>query len=139
MSQYNSRIYIKVKSIEDWKKLSDIDFKEFGFVENPFKGYDKPVFEIDVGWSCYEDDLESIACEITERIPDCFLIGDTTNINVDPYAFIAYYLGDCVECEEIECELQWETQLDEPFEWFAEAGIELDEKQKGYLKKFGFN
>lgn len=139
MSQYNSRIYIKVKDAEDWKKLEELDFEEFGFYNNPFAGHDKLVFEIDGDWSCYENEMESIADEIVERIPDCFLIGDTTNINVDPYAFIVYYLGDYVDCEEIEGEMQWETQLDEPLEWFEAAGIKLDRKQREYLKKFGFH
>lgn len=138
MSQYNSRIYIKVKDVDDWKKLQDIDFKSFGFWSNPFEGHDKLVFEIDGDWSCYEDEMEEILYAIDARIPDCLILGDTTNINVDPYAFIVYKLGDDAECYEVEGELQWETRLDEPFGWFAEAGIRLSKDKIKILNSFGF-
>lgn len=137
MSQYNSRICIKVRNIEDWKKLNDIDFKKFGFWANPFDGHDQLIFEIDGDWSCYEDELEDIAYAIDARIPDCFLIGDTTNINVDPYAFVVYKVGDRVNCDEIEGDFQWETCLDDPFDWFAHAGVKLSKDQKNYIKSFG--
>ena len=46
MSQYNSRILIQVKNIENWSKLGDIDFQEFGFYQNPFDGHDQKIFFI---------------------------------------------------------------------------------------------
>lgn len=138
MSQYNSRIYIKVKDVADWHKLNDVDFTKYGFVNNPFKNQNELAFEIRGEWSCYEDELEEMADEITGCIPDCVLFGDTTNINVDPCAFIVYYLGEDVNCEEVEGELQWESQLDHPFHWFKKAEIELEKNEKEYLKSFGF-
>lgn len=138
MSQYNSRIYVKVKNIKDWEKLSDINFKDFGFWANPFEGHDKNVFEINGDWSCYEDEMEELLYAIDARVPDCLIFGDTTNINVDPYAFIVYKIGDDVDCIEIEGELQWETQLDDPFGWFAAAGIRLNKDKIEILNSFGF-
>ena len=138
MSQYNSRIYIKVKDVEDWKKLSDIDFKEYGFCGNPFEDYDKLIFEIDGDWSCYENEMEGLLYAIDNRINDCFVIGDTTNINVDPYAFVIYKIGDDVNCREIEGELQWETRLDDPLDWLKKARVRMGKKKKEILASFGF-
>jgi hypothetical protein len=139
MSQYNSRIFIKVKDVEDWKKLSDIDFKNFGFLANPFDGNDKESFEIDGDWSCYEGELEDFVYAIDSKIHDCLIFADTTNINVDPYAFIAYKIGEDVNCDEIEGDFQWETSIDDPFGWFEIAGIKLSDKKIEILKDFGFD
>ncbi len=137
MSQYNSRILIQVKNIEDWSKLGDIDFKEFGFYQNPFDGHDQKIFFINGDWSCFEDELLSLANTISEKIPDCMLLGDTTNINVDPYAFIVYYLGEFTCSDELEGDFQWETYLDEPFDWFKAADVNLNDQQRKYLAEFG--
>ena len=138
MSQYNSRILIKVKDIADWKKLADIDFKNFGFYANPFDGHEKEIFDIIGDWACFEDELIALANAIVERIPNCILFGDTTNINVDPYAFIVYHLGDGVYSDEIEGDFQWETELYDPFNWLQSANITLTDKNRAYLAEFGF-
>ncbi len=139
MSQYYSRIYIKVKDVEDWSKLSKLNLNEYGFYGNPFDGHNRPVFRIDGDWSCREDEMEELVESIAELIPDCLILADTTNINVDPYDFIVHYLGNFVECDELEGEMFHETQLDDPFGWFAYAEVELSDEDKEFLRSFGFS
>lgn len=138
MSQYNSRILIKVKDIAEWNKLTDIDFSACGFYSNPFEGHDKDTFVIDGDWSCFEDEMEQLASNIVKKIPNCLLIADTTDINVDPFAYIVYSLGNGYECDNIDTDLQWESEITEPFGWFAIAGINLTDKQKEFINSFGF-
>ena len=138
MSQYNSRIFIKVKNISDWNKLSDVDFTSCGFGCNPFTGHDTDTFIIDGDWSCFEDELEDMAQKITAHIPDCLLIADTSDINVDPFAYIAYSLGNGYDCDNIDTDLQWESDISDPFGWFETAGITLQDAQKEFLNSFGF-
>ena len=138
MSQYNSRIFIKVKNAIDWNKLSDVDFSACGFDSNPFIDQDTDTFIIDGDWSCFEDELEDLAQKVVSNIPDCLLLADTSDINVDPFAFIVYNLGNGYDCDNIDTDLQWESDISEPFDWFATAGINLKDSQKEFLHSFGF-
>ena len=138
MSQYSSRIFIKVQDANDWKKLEDIDVKKYGFYSNPFENQTDDIFEINCDWSCYEDEMIDFIEEIAARIPNCLIIGDTTNINVDPYDFVVYYTGNCVYSDEIDGDMFWETEIDNPIEWMKAADIPLNEARVEYLSKFGF-
>ena len=138
MSQYSSRIFIKVQDTNDWKKLSELDMKKYEFYSNPFEGHKGNVFEINGDWSCYEDEMIDLIEEIAAKAPNCLVIGDTTNINVDPYNFIVYYIGDEVYSDEIEGEMFFETDIGDPFGWFTAADIPLSDEDIEYLAKFGF-
>ena len=138
MSQYSSRIFIKVKNVKDWKKLSEIDMQEYGFLSNPFEHHNKLTFKIDGDWSCYEDEMTDIIEEIAALVPNSLIIGDTTNINVDPYNFIVYYIGDGVYSDEIEGDMFFETDISDPIGWLTAADIPLSDEDIEYLAKFGF-
>lgn len=138
MSQYSSRIFIKVQDVNDWKKLHDLDMKKYGFYSNPFEDVDGAVFEIDGDWSCYEDEMIDLISEIAEKMPNSLIIGDTTNINVDPYDFIVYYTGDGVYDDEIEGDMFFETDIGDPIGWMKTADIPLNDDRLEYLAKFGF-
>ena len=91
MSQYSSRIQIKVVSPEVWNKFKDVDDAEFELAELADQGY--TAFVLD-DWSCVESELEGIVSALAKTLgTDGVIIADTTNINVDPYAYIVYSAG----------------------------------------------
>ena len=138
MSQYTSRIYIEVRDKKDWKKLKDIEMAQYWLVESFFEDCEDKYFYIDGDWSLEEGPMFDLVFEISSRIPDCIIFADTNNINVDPYNFIVYYLGDRVKTKEMEGDMQWETVLTDPVEWFHQHKIRLGKLQKAYLKEFNF-
>lgn len=91
MSQYSSRIQIKVVSPEVWNRFKDVDDAEFELAELAERGY--TAFVLD-DWSCVESELEGIVSALAKTLgTDGLIIADTTNINVDPYAYIVYSAG----------------------------------------------
>ena len=91
MSQYTSRIHIKVTEPSVWSKFQDVDDAEFGLAALAEAG--DLSFVLD-DWCCVEDELKGIVTALAETLgKDGIIIADTTNINVDPYAYIVYSVG----------------------------------------------
>jgi hypothetical protein len=91
MSQYSSRIHIKVTEPSVWEKFRDTDDGEFDLAELAEEGVTSFVLD---DWFCVESELEGIVSALVETLgKDGVIIADTTNINVDPYAYIVYSAG----------------------------------------------
>ena len=98
MSQYYSRIHIKVKEPNIWKKFEDTDDASFNLAD--LAEQNETSFIIDGDWSCMEYEIEGIVSAISKTLGnDGIIIADTTNINVDPYDYCVYYLGKRVHTE----------------------------------------
>lgn len=138
MSQYSSRLYVEVKKVKDWDKLSDLNVEQYGLWSDDFKTLNEIFLYLDV-WSCEEGSLFDLAQEISMRISDCIIFADTNDIEAEPYNHIVYYLGDRVKTSDIDENIQEETSLMEPVEWFRQHKVKLDKKQKEYLESFNFN
>ena len=99
MSQYYSRLHIKVSSPKIWKKFEDEDDASFDLAE--LAESDRTSFVIDGEWSSMENELTGIVEALAETLgPDGIIIADTTNINVDSYNYCIFYLGDRVRTVE---------------------------------------
>ena len=64
MSQYSSRIYIKVNDVKQWELLQNIDFSNYGInvdFEKECKGGE---LVIDADWSVSENELSSLVYRI---------------------------------------------------------------------------
>lgn len=97
MSQYSSRIHIKVTESSVWEKFKDVDDAEFGLAGLTEEGCTSFVLD---EWSCVEEELLGIVSALAEILgKDGMIIADTTNINVDPYAYIVYSAGYGVHAE----------------------------------------
>lgn len=91
MSQYNSRIHIKVKEPSVWKKFKDVDDAEFELAGLSKEGCTSFVLD---DWCCIEEELKGIVSALAETLgEDGIIIADTTDINVNPYAYIVYSAG----------------------------------------------
>lgn len=91
MSQYNSRIHIRVADPSIWEKFKDADDAEFGLAALAEEGATSFVLD---DWSCVEEELNGIVSALAETLgKDGVIVADTTNINVDPYAYVVYSAG----------------------------------------------
>ena len=112
MSQYTSRIHIKVSSPDIWKRFVDTDDAEFNLAE--LADTDETSFVITGDWSCVEDELDGIVTALAETIQaDGLIVADTTNINVDPYAYIVYSMGSGVHKNYHNGDFCFETNIDD--------------------------
>ena len=98
--QYSSKIHVMVRKTEDWEKMRNYETElEFAPELLDFMGgnafsINQKSFIIDGEWSCNEDELEGLVMEIADKLEDsCLIFASTTNINVDPYSYLVYYLG----------------------------------------------
>ena len=138
MSQYSSRLYVEVRKVRDWDKLSDLNVEQYGLWSDDFKILNEIFLSLDV-WSCEEGSLFDLAQEISMRIPNCVIFADTKNVETEPYNHIVYYLGDRVRTNYIEEDIQEDTSLMDPIEWFRQNKVKLDKPQKEYLESFNFD
>lgn len=138
MSQYSSRLYVEVRKVRDWDKLLDLNVEQYGLWSDDFKILNEIFLSLDV-WSCEEGSLFDLAQEISMRVPDCIIFADTKNVEAEPYNHIVYYLGDRVRTNYIEEDIQEDTSLMDPIEWFRQNKVKLDKNQKEYLESFKFD
>jgi hypothetical protein len=97
MSQYYAQLCIQVKSPESWKKLYDLNLSQYYIDADPKEFFDSSDLccSISEEWSLDEQDLEFLVMDISMRLQkECIVIGECTNINVDTYTHIDYYLGN---------------------------------------------
>lgn len=123
MSEYSSRIHIKVSSPEIWKKFDNKDDADFDLAK--LAETNETSFIIDCDWSCMEDELTGIVKTLSKTLgSNGIIIADTTNIDVDPYNYCVFYLGDRVNTIEFniygreeKCEMHWETDISDIIGW----------------------
>lgn len=137
MSQYNSRIHIKVTEPSVWEKFKDADDAEFGLADLA-KDYCTS-FVLD-DWSCSEDELQKIVSALAETLgKDGIIIADTTNLNVDPYAYIVYSAGYGVHNKyQNDSEYCFETNISDLIECFSYGNhFTFNAKELNVLKRGG--
>ena len=136
MSQYYSRIHIKVKSPEVWNKFADTYDAEFNLASLA----NQTTSFILTDFSCYEDELKGMVTGLAETLgSDGIIVADTTNINVDPFAYIVYSLGEAVR-EKIRnhSEYQDETDISDLAECFSYKNhFTFNAEELENLKQFG--
>ena len=98
--EYSSKIHVMVRKPEDWKKMcgyeTELEFAPelLGFMGDNVFDLNQKSFIVDGVWSCTEDELEGLVMEIAGWLEDsCLIFACTTNIDVDPYTYLVYYLG----------------------------------------------
>lgn len=147
MSQYTSRIHIKVSSPSVWGKFIDEDDASFDLAE--LANTKNASFIIDGEWSVFEDELHGIVYALAETLgEDGIIIADTTNINVDPYNFCTFFLGDEVRAEEFgidyfgedfdgKSEMHFETDINNVPAWLSYGEFEISPKEAEVLFRCG--
>ena len=142
MSQYCSRLHIKVSSPKIWKKFEDVDDASFDLAE--LAETNRTSFIID-DWSSMEDELTGIVEALAETLgPDGIIISDTTNINVDPYNYCIFYLGDSVRTDEFSIfgdeekgEMHFETNISDIPGWLSYGEFYISKEEKEQLFRCG--
>ena len=138
--QYYSRLNIKVKSPKVWDKFKDTDDASFDLAR--LSSTSETSYSIDC---CYlEDELFGIVKALSETLEDDgIIISDTNNINVDPYNYCVYYLGDGVKddyfsiLDDERGEMASETSIDDIAGWLDYGGFSVSKKEKEILSEFG--
>ena len=139
MSQYSSRIHIKVSSPKVWNKFQDEDDAGFDLAE--LAETDSTSYVLDGEWSSFEEELTGIVKALAETLgKDGIIIADTTNINVDPYDYCIYYFGTNVHTKEFDifrgrnkCEMFFETSIDDIPGWLNYGGFSTSEEEREVL------
>lgn len=142
MSQYTSRIHIKVSSPKVWSKFEDEDDASFDLAE--IAKTQRTSFIIDGEWSAVEDELKGVVEALSETLgEDGIIIADTTNINVDPYDYCILYLGSHVRTEEFargkKAAMAFETSISDIPGWLRYGGFHVSEKEKEVLFRCGIS
>lgn len=139
MSQYESRIAIKVSSPKVWEKFKEEDDASLELYS--LSNTNTQFYESDC---CYlEDELYGIVEAISKTLGDeGIIISDTTNINVDPYNYCVLYLGDKVRGEYFDCDCKkrnmfFNTLISDIPEWLSYGSFSINEKEKEQLYKCG--
>ena len=145
MSQYYSRLHIKVSSPKIWSRFEDEDDAGFGLAELAKTNHTSFVFDDE--YSSMEDELIDIVSALAETLgKDGIIIADTTNINVDPYNYCIYYFGDHVHSEEFsiysqedKCEMHNEVSIGDIPGWLSYGGFSISKEEKEVLFRCGIS
>ena len=144
MSQYSSRILIRVDYPSDWKRLYSLDLTKYNInvpAEDFFKTRKKQI-ELADDWPCPEDKLKKFVSEIVKTNIRCIVLADTTNFNENPFEYGVYYFGQKVKTFLIEepdpgFDMFTTTDLTNIEEWINNSGCEITGSEKKYLAGFG--
>ena len=133
MSQYSSRIHIKVSSPDVWLKYKDEDDADFDLANLAVSN--RTAYIIDGEWSADEDELTGIVEALSETLgKDGIIIADTTNINVDPYDYCICYFGDGVRTKEFGySEMFFKTSIADIAGWLNFGRFRLSSREKDTL------
>ncbi len=142
MSQYCSRLHIKVSSPKVWSRFEDEDDASFGLAELANTNNISFVYD---EWSSTEDELTGIVSALAKTLGvDGIIIADTTNINVDSYNYCIFYLGDGVRTKEFsiyrgkdKCEMYFEQSISDIPGWLNYGGFRISETEKEQLFRCG--
>lgn len=139
MSQFSSRMYINVLDEKQWNNLKHINFEEYGLsidVEKDCKGTE---FIIDSDWSISNSELEILVSKIKLCLKYCIIIADTTDINVDPFNYCVYVIGDELNSKLVEGDMFFNTTITDYKEWFAKGDIAITKNNCEILDYFNGN
>ena len=141
MSQYTSRINVRVSSPSIWNRFVDTDDAEFDLAN--LADTKCTSFVIDGEWSCFEGELEGIVEALSKTLKtEGIIIADTTNINVDPYNYCVYYFGGSVKTAYFgdyssRCNMNWDTNIGDIAGWINYGKFSLTAKEKDQLLRCG--
>lgn len=143
MSQYYSRLHIKVRSPEIWNRFKEEDDASFGLAELAETNHTSFVSDDERPYT--EDELFGIVNALAETLDvDGIIIADTTNVNVDPYNSCVYYLGDHVHAEDFiidfdgdKCEMHDEVGIGDILDWLDYGEFSISQKEKDVLSRCG--
>lgn len=141
MSEYVSRMHIKVSSPEIWRKFEDEDDADFDLAR--FADTDKTSCIVGDGWSAFENELFGIVNALAKTLgKDGIIIADTTNLNVDPYDCCILFLGEAVQtevfdCDDDKCEMFFKTNIENIPEWLNYGKFYISQKEKDVLFRCG--
>ena len=141
MSQYTSRINVRVSSPSIWNRFVDTDDAEFDLAN--LADTKCTSFVIDGEWSCFESELEGIVEALSKTLKtEGIIIADTTNINVDPYNYCVYYFGGSVKTAYFgdyssRCNMNWDTNIGDIAGWINYGKFSLTAKEKDQLLRCG--
>ena len=140
MSQYVTRFHILAKNMEIWKYLEKKSKKDEGM----FYGLDRLrdhhyIYDEEGGMD--EKQLLSMVRKLCSRVGGgVIVIADTTNINVDNYSYIVYYLGDKVHHERFsygkKADICSNSDIYNICAWLTDCDIELNDQEKEHLLSF---
>ena len=139
MSQYDTRLLVKVKDTNDWSKLSNLSLMPYGIMDGFFEEYGKDNLSVYIPggeWSCNESSLSELVDEISKRLPNCIVLADTHNYNVDPYNYCLYYFNENGDEIYVEGDEMWEIEMSDIFAWFEANEISLSDEEKVFLENF---
>lgn len=143
MSQYSAGIHIKVTSPNIWRRFKGIDLgftydlallADYDVVSYVFAGDDN---------SRNEKELYDLVMAVVGIVQnDGIVIASTTNINVDPYVFCCFYLGESVQRYEFFAERDQKSRImcekayvGNILEWFKYGEFLLSKKETEMLNK----
>ena len=140
MSQYVSRIHIKVSTPEIWSRFEQED--DAGFNLARLAQGEETSFIIDGDWSCEESELTCTVEALAHTLDrDGIIIADTTNINVDPYDYCILWLGDFVRSEEFssytKSQMFDKTNIEDIPGWLNYGGFRASKEEKAVLLRCG--
>ena len=143
MSEYYSRLHIKVSSPKVWKKFENEDDASFELVQLE-RAMDTS-FVIDNEWSYTEGGLTGIVKALAETLgPDGIIIADTTNISVDPNNYCIFYLGESIRTDVFsiyskkeKCEMHSKTNIKDISGWLNYGEFHVSDAEKEQLFRCG--
>ena len=143
MSQYVSRIHVRVKEDKDFEVLEKLDFSKTGvdFDADFLSSCDNDDLDYTIfGDASYmEDELFTIVKTISEALPGrVIVIADTTNINVDPYTYCVYSIGGKTQSVYFmrgkRAEMFEYADISDIMEWLSFGRFHLTDEENEFVK-----
>ena len=136
MSQYATRLHIKVTSPRIWSRFKGEDDAGFGLAECALTN--ETSYIIDQEWGCTEDEIKGIVNTLAKTLGnEGIIIADTTNINVDPYNYCVFYLGDHVRVANFniyfgrdKCAMHFEQGISDIAGWLSYGKFKVSEVER---------
>lgn len=133
MSQYASTVVIQVSNSRLWETLGNISLKGFNLAKLEKVG--ERCYRNRKDMSYTEEDLTDIVQELAGYLgDDGIVVASTTNINIDPIYYFAFYLGERVRIDADERE---ENFIGRISEWLNTFKIVTSEQENKTLLKCG--
>ena len=133
MSQYASTVVIQVSNSRLWETLGNISVKGFNLAKLEKVG--ERCYRNRKDMSYTEEDLTDIVQELAGYLgDDGIVVASTTNINIDPIYYFAFYLGERVRIDADERE---ENFIGRISEWLNTFKIVTSEQENKTLLTCG--
>ncbi len=143
MSQYCSRLNIRIKEKETWQKLQKVNFEKYGISQKFIDDFAED-YVIDSDWSCGESSLYSLVNSIVNTVgQDIIVVADTTNIDSDVYNYCVYYIGGNVKDryftdDSPKANMFFETNINKIEAWLKYGGFRIYDKELDLLHSYGY-